>query len=226
MPYVGRLGKFVHVYHLLPFIWFSGMLVGIFTQDHRVVVGLLAASILVALVAWLINYISMAPCFSNITIPTDCNPCGCELIIKGEPCDFAIRVEASLRHSGDQELFQVSLLGGLLAFILFGSFITHWGTDAFNYIDSEFASNTQTGHVQVMFYSISKVIQAIIVLVYVNSYRLLTVTTSDSIYRFVTAINEAPSKTETINSENITYGKNINNNNNGGTKRKNVIDHF
>jgi hypothetical protein len=206
MPVVGKLGWFVHVVELVPLIWFSLMVIGVVDQDYMIVVGLLAASIIVALLAWIWNYLYNAPCFSNINLPSCDSPCGCELIIKGEPCDLAIRVKAGLRHTGDQEHFQSSLLGGIFVFILFGGFVIHFGTAAFNYVDQGFATQTN-GHAQVMFYSISKLLQGMILLVYINSFRLLTSTTSDSILRYVTAVDRAPPKeTSSAEKETLRYG--------------------
>ena len=190
LPYVGYMGWGGYVVESLTLVWISLMVVGVAPQDWKVVMGLLITTILVDLLFWVVNLFKFAPCFSLQTLKCCDNPCGIELIVKGDACDYAVRMKHEIPHNNDQGHLQSALLSGCAVFLVFGIFVGKYGTGAFEILDATADEN------DFMFYVISKVIQVLIVVAYASGFRYLTETTSDLIFRHITALPENTKKSD------------------------------
>ncbi len=176
------------------------MTIGVIETNYRLVLALLVITIVLDLIFWIINLFRYAPCFTIQTLSTVCDPSGCELIVKGEPCDYATRVNADIRHANDQSHLQTALVAGLFVFLLFGIFIARNGTGAFAPLNP--AAGAAVLASLPLFASV-RAIQILIVVAYAFGFKHLLDTHSDLMYRHFTAI---PEIIMTDGCEKIRYG--------------------
>ena len=182
-PYVGGLGITAYVLEAIAIIWFGWMFVNATSQDYRIYFGLLVGILLFDLLFWIINLFRGASCYVMKTLPSACNPCGCELIVKGDPCEYESRLIKDLYHANDQEHFQLTILGGAFVLFFFGLFVLTAGTGGFNFlVDPIFA-------VPVMNFVIAKGLQLMAIAAIANGFKRLCDTHSDLMRRHFSAIN-------------------------------------
>lgn len=183
-PRIGWLGVLGYIVEAVTVIWVGFMWIGVASRDYHIVLGLLLGTIIFDFLFWAINLFTAAPCYSLQTLPSLCDPCGCELIVKGEPCDYHARVVRDLHHGNDQQHLSTSILAGLFVLFYFAWFVGTHGAETFDPI-----SNAGDAR-QVMFFSIAQTILLAIIGAFGYGFKLLLESHSDLMLRHFTALNE------------------------------------
>lgn len=192
-PRIGWLGALGYVVEAVTVIWVGFMLIGVASRDYRIVLGLLLGTILFDFLFWAINLFTGAPCYSIQTLPSACNPCGCELIVRGDPCDFHTRVVRDFHHGNDQQHLSSSIMAGLYVLFFFGWFVGQNGGQTFGSLPLVATS------LQIMQFVIAQSILLAIIGAFGYGFKLLMDSHSDIIIRLVTALPEpSPKKGEEL----------------------------
>lgn len=181
-PYVGILGWLGYIPEAVTVVWVAFMWIGVASQDYRIILGLLLGTILLDFLFWAINLFRCAPCYATRILPSRCSPCGCELIVKGDPCDYADGLRMDLRHTNDQWHLQATIMKGLFVLFFFG-----WYVGVFGAVTFDLLTDPPTAQ-QIMFYVIAKTIQLAIIGAIGWSFTLLVETHSDLMWRHFTAL--------------------------------------
>ena len=183
--YIGHMGWAGYIVEAVVVVVMSLMVIGVgVPQDWRIVLALLVIAILLDLIFWIINLLRYAPCFSLQTLPSLCDPCGCVLIVKGDPCDYATRVDHDIRQSNDDGHLRTSIIAGLWVFLMFGIFVGKYGTSGF---DTPTQADSRAA---ALLFGIAKAIQVFVVIAFTFGMRYLLENHSDLMYRHFTAIPE------------------------------------
>lgn len=214
-PRIGWLGVLGYIVEAVTVIWVGFMWIGVASRDYRIVLGLLLGTILFDFLFWAINLFTAAPCYSLQTLPSLCDPCGCELIVKGEPCDYYTRILRDLHHANDQQHLSTSILGGLFVLFYFAWYVGTHGSVTF-----ELITLVNDGPVQTMFFATSQTILLAIIGVFGYGFKLLLETHSDLMLRHFTALPDQMSKR---GNEDVSYASRQKS---YATRRSNPIDAF
>lgn len=182
--YVGWMGWAGFIVASVAVTVMSLMVLGIIPQNWRIILGIVIPAIIIDLILWIVNSLRYAPCYSMQQLPS-CEPCGCLLIVKGDPCDYAKRVDHDIRQSNDDGHLRTTIVSALFAFLLFGIFIAKYTTSGF-----DVPNNTSPLSVSLL-YVIAKAVQVLILLAFMFSFRFLLENHSDLMYRHFTAIAES-----------------------------------
>lgn len=177
-----------YVIEAVAVIWTGFMWIGVANRDYRIVLGLLLGTILFDFLFWAINLFTGAPCYSLQTLPSLCDPCGCELIVKGDPCDFHARVVRDFHHGNDQQHLSSSILGGLFVLFFFAWFVGKNGGQTFSALPVN-PTNVQIEQSQIATTILLAVIGAL-----GYGFKLLMDSHSDIVIRLVTALPEPAAK--------------------------------
>lgn len=204
-----------YVVEAVAVIWTGFMWIGVANRDYRIVLGLLLGTILFDFLFWALNLFMGAPCYSLQTLPSLCDPCGCELIVKGDPCDFHARVVRDFHHGNDQEHLSSSILGGLFVLFFFAWFVGKNGGQTFGALPVDPTS------VQIEQYMIATTILLAVIGAFGYGFKRLMDSHSDIVIRLVTALPEpAAKKGEEFNIASRKLASN------GGGRRVNALDVF
>ena len=187
-PRIGWLGVLGYLVEAVTVIWVGFMWIGVASRDCRIVLGLLLGTILFDFLFWAINLFTAAPCYSLQTLPSLCDPCGCELIVKGDPCDYHARLLRDLHHNNDQQHLSTSVIGGLYVLFYFAWFVGSHGSITFEPLTAIYDP------VHTMYFSVAQTILLAIIGAFGYGFKLLLETHSDLMLRHFTAIPDQSTK--------------------------------
>lgn len=184
-PRFGWFGALGYIVEAITIVWVGFMLIGVASRDYRVVLGLLLGTIILDFIFWGINLFTAAPCYSIQLIPTACDPCGCEIILRDEPCDFYARSVAYIHHNNDQWHLSTSIMGGLYVLFFFGWFVGSHGGQTFNALNTTFYNGNA-----VMAFVVSQSLLLATIGAFSFGFKLFLETHTDLTLRLSTAIFE------------------------------------